>query len=298
MQILKSFFKALGCGIKFINTYFKTFVLLLIIIWILMPGANSSSNLANLERIDLKGEIFDSSAVLEKIINAKNDSNIKGVLFVIDSPGGAFAPSMELALAIKDLKIKKPVLVYASGTMASGSYLAGVGANKILANPASFIGSIGVIMQGADLSGLANKLGIKEQTIQAGEFKSAGTFARAWNENERNFLQGLIDQSYDLFTGFVAKERALDLNKKDQWANARVFLAAKAKELGLIDELSNYENAKKELEKLANVSNPVWKEEDKIDKFLNRLEGQTSSLISKSLIEIAYKTNSSFINAR
>ncbi|EAL3242655.1 signal peptide peptidase SppA [Campylobacter jejuni] len=298
MQILKSFFKALGCGIKFINTYFKTFVLLLIIIWILMPSANSSSNLANLERIDLKGEIFDSSAVLEKIINAKNDSNIKGVLFVIDSPGGAFAPSMELALAIKDLKIKKPVLVYASGTMASGSYLAGVGANKILANPASFIGSIGVIMQGADLSGLANKLGIKEQTIQAGEFKSAGTFARAWNENERNFLQGLIDQSYDLFTGFVAKERALDLNKKDQWANARVFLAAKAKELGLIDELSNYENAKKELEKLANVSNPIWKEEDKIDKFLNRLEGQASSLISKSLIEIAYKTNSSFINAR
>ncbi|EOI9446972.1 signal peptide peptidase SppA [Campylobacter jejuni] len=298
MQILKSFFKALGCGIKFINTYFKTFVLLLIVIWILMPSANSSSNLANLERIDLKGEIFDSSAVLEKIINAKNDSNIKGVLFVVDSLGGAFAPSMELALAIKDLKIKKPVLVYASGTMASGSYLAGVGANKILANPASFIGSIGVIMQGADLSGLANKLGIKEQTIQAGEFKSAGTFARAWNENERNFLQGLIDQSYDLFTGFVAKERALDLNKKDQWANARVFLAAKAKELGLIDELSNYENAKKELEKLANVSNPVWKEEDKIDKFLNRLEGQTSSLISKSLIEIAYKTNSSFINAR
>ncbi|EAJ0636334.1 signal peptide peptidase SppA [Campylobacter jejuni] len=298
MQILKSFFKALGCGIKFINTYFKTFVLLLIVIWILMPSANSSSNLANLERIDLKGEIFDSSAVLEKIINAKNDNNIKGVLFVIDSPGGAFAPSMELALAIKDLKIKKPVLVYASGTMASGSYLAGVGANKILANPASFIGSIGVIMQGADLSGLANKLGIKEQTIQAGEFKSAGTFARAWNENEKNFLQGLIDQSYDLFTGFVAKERALDLNKKDQWANARVFLAAKAKELGLIDELSNYENAKKELEKLANVSNPVWKEEDKIDKFLNRLEGQTSSLISKSLIEIAYKTNSSFINAR
>ncbi|EFQ9498263.1 signal peptide peptidase SppA [Campylobacter jejuni] len=298
MQILKSFFKALGCGIKFINTYFKTFVLLLIVIWILIPSANSSSNLANLERIDLKGEIFDSSAVLEKIINAKNDSNIKGVLFVIDSPGGAFAPSMELALAIKDLKIKKPVLVYASGTMASGSYLAGVEANKILANPASFIGSIGVIMQGADLSGLANKLGIKEQTIQAGEFKSAGTFARAWNENERNFLQGLIDQSYDLFTGFVAKERALDLNKKDQWANARVFLAAKAKELGLIDELSNYENAKKELEKLANVSNPVWKEEDKIDKFLNRLEGQTSSLISKSLIEIAYKTNSSFINAR
>ncbi|EOC3119733.1 signal peptide peptidase SppA [Campylobacter coli] len=298
MQILKSFFKALGCGIKFINTYFKTFVLLLIIIWILIPSANSSSNLANLERIDLKGEIFDSSAVLEKIINAKNDSNIKGVLFVIDSPGGAFAPSMELALAIKDLKTKKPVIAYASGTMASGSYLAGVGANKILANPASFIGSIGVIMQGADLSGLANKLGIKEQTIQAGEFKSAGTFARAWNENERNFLQGLIDQSYDLFTGFVAKERALDLNKKDQWANARVFLAAKAKELGLIDGLSNYENAKKELEKLANVSNPVWKEEGRIDRFLNRLESQSSNFLGKVISDTVLRLNANFLELK
>ncbi|KQI06466.1 hypothetical protein K777_10195 [Campylobacter coli CVM 41970] len=65
---------------------------------------------------------------------------------MIDSPGGAFAPSMELALAIKDLKTKKPVIAYASGTMASGSYLAGVGANKILANPASFIGSIGCLL--------------------------------------------------------------------------------------------------------------------------------------------------------
>ncbi|ECB9751212.1 signal peptide peptidase SppA [Campylobacter coli] len=298
MQILKSFFKALGCGIKFINTYFKTFVLLLIIIWILIPSANSSSNLANLERIDLKGEIFDSSAVLEKIINAKNDSNIKGVLFVIDSPGGAFAPSMELALAIKDLKIKKPVLVYASGTMASGSYLAGVGANKILANPASFIGSIGVIMQGADLSGLANKLGIKEQTIQAGEFKSAGTFARAWNENERNFLQGLIDQSYDLFTGFVAKERALDLNKKDQWANARVFLAQNAKDLGLIDELSNYENAKKELQELAKVLNPVWKEEGRIDRFLNRLESQSSNFLGKVISDTVLRLNANFLELK
>ncbi|EPW1218206.1 signal peptide peptidase SppA [Campylobacter coli] len=298
MQILKSFFKGLGSVIKFINTYFKTFVLLLIVIWLLVPSSNSSSSYANLERIDLKGEILDSSELLEKIISAKNNDNIKGVLFVIDSPGGAFAPSMELALAIKDLKTKKPVIAYASGTMASGSYLAGVGANKILANPASFIGSIGVIMQGADLSGLANKLGIKEQTIQAGEFKSAGTFARAWNENERNFLQGLIDQSYDLFTGFVAKERALDLNKKDQWANARVFLAAKAKELGLIDELSNYENAKKELEKLANVSNPVWKEEGRIDRFLNRLESQSSNFLGKVISDTVLRLNANFLELK
>ncbi|MBZ7955082.1 signal peptide peptidase SppA [Campylobacter molothri] len=289
MQLIKSFFKILGNGIKFINTYFKTFVLFLIIIGIFALNQGSNSHFANLERIDLKGEIFDSSSVLEKIIKAKNDNQIKGVLFVIDSPGGAFAPSMELALAIKDLRAKKPVVVYASGIMASGSYLAGVGANKILANPASFIGSIGVIMQGADISELANKLGIKEQTIQAGEFKSAGTFTRAWSGKEKQYLQNLIDQSYDLFVDFVAKERNLDKAQKNTWANARVFLAQKAKELGLIDNISNYENAKKELEKLSKVQTPIWKEEDKIDKLFNRLENKTSSLISQSFTQLIYK---------
>ncbi len=298
MQILKSFFKGLGVGIKFINTYFKTFILLLVVLWFLIPNGNSSSSFANLERIDLKGEIFDSSAVLEKIISAKNNDNIKGVLFVIDSPGGAFAPSMELALAIKDLKAKKPVVVYASGTMASGSYLAGVAANKILANPASFIGSIGVIMQGADISELAHKLGIKEQSLQAGEYKSAGTFTRTWSEKERAYLQNLINQSYNLFTNFVAKERGLKLDKKNTWANARVFLAGQAKGLGLIDEVSNYENAKKELEKISKVANPIWKEEDKIDKFLNRLENQTSTFLGKTLSNIFLQPSLGFLTSK
>lgn len=293
MQILKSFFKAIANGIKFINTYFKTFVLFVIIIWALAPSAESSQGFANLERIDLKGEIFDSSALLEKIIKAKNDDNIKGVLFVIDSPGGAFAPSMELALAIKDLKDKKPVIAYASGTMASGSYLAGVSANKILANPASFIGSIGVIMQGADISELANKLGIKEQTIKAGTFKEAGTFTRAWSEEERVYLQDLINQSYELFTDFVAKQRKLELKDKDKWADARVFLAFKAKELGLIDELSNYENAKKELQTLAKVENPVWRKEqkDSFDRILNRLSEEGIKMFDLILTRVGSTQN-------
>ncbi|QWU79427.1 signal peptide peptidase SppA [Campylobacter novaezeelandiae] len=283
MQILKCFFNFFGKIIRFINTYFKTFVFLFIVFLILVPNSASKSNFANLERIDLKGEIFDSSKVLERIINAKNDDNIKGVLFVIDSPGGSFAPSMELALAIKNLKEKKPVVVYASGTMASGSYLAGVGANKILANPASFIGSIGVIMQGVDISELVNTLGIKEQSLQAGEFKSAGTFTRAWTAEEKKYLQNLINQSYDLFTSYVAKERGLNLDQKDTWANARVFLAKEAKDLKLIDELSDYENAKKELEHLAGVKNPIWKEEDKLDRFLDKLSISSSNFISKTI---------------
>jgi len=271
MQILKSFFKAIGAVVRFINTYFKTFVLIIFALWLFTPTQSVNSTFANLQRIDLKGEIVDTSKVLEKIINAKNDTNIKGVLFVIDSPGGAFAPSMELALAINNLKKVKPVVVYALGTMASGSYLSGVGANKILANPASFIGSIGVLVQGLDVSELANKLGIKEQSLKAGEFKQIGTFTRTWSPEEKAYLQNLINESYELFTTFVAKQRKLDLKARKDWADAKVFLAQKAKDLGLIDGLSDYESAKKELQKLAGVSNAVWKEEDKIDKFLEHL---------------------------
>lgn len=290
MQILRLFLTSIINVVKFINSYFKTFVFLFIVLWIFLSNSDSSgslNSLANLERIDLKGEITDVSKVLEKIIDAKNNVNIKGVLFVIDSPGGAFAPSMELALAIKDLRKEKPVVVYASGTMASGSYLSGVGANLILANPASFIGSIGVIMQGADLSELAKKLGVKEQSIKAGAFKEAGTFTRAWSEEERRYLQNLINQSYELFTNFVAQERNLKLEDKEKWANARVFLSFEAKELGLIDELSNYENAKKQLENLAKVKNPIWKKEEVNvwDKILNRLSEQGVKMFSSILTQ-------------
>lgn len=188
MQLIKSFFKGIGKIISFINTYFKTFVFLFIVFLILAPsGDNAKLSNANLAQINLKGEINDASTLLEQIYKLKDDNAIKGVLLFIDSPGGAFAPSMEIALAIQDLKAKKPVVAYAGGTIASGSYLSAVGANMIIANPASFVGSIGVIMQGFNASELAQKIGISDQTIKAGTYKEAGTFMRKWSEEEKEF---------------------------------------------------------------------------------------------------------------
>lgn len=283
MSVLKAIFRGFGACIKYINTYFKTFVFLFIIFLIFAPSSKNAVQSHNLEQIDLKGEIIDVQKVLERIKTAKEDNATKGVLFFIDSPGGAFAPSMELALAIKDLQAKKPVVVYAAGTMASGSYLAGVGANEIIANPASFIGSIGVIMQGADVSELLQKIGVKDQTIKAGAFKEAGTLTRAWSEEEKEFLQSLVDQSYNLFTNFVAKERGLKLEEAEKWANARVFLSQVAKDLRLIDELGNYEFAKERLKTLSKVEKPVYKEQDKIDKLIERLSAESALIFGKSL---------------
>ena len=279
MRVLKEIFGTLGEILGFINKYFKAMIFLLLVYLIFFTGQSDEIKQANLAEIRLNDAIMDANDVLEKIYASSDDENIKAVLFNIDSPGGALSPSVEISTAIKELNEKKPVIVYASGTMASGSYLSGVWARKILANEGSFIGSIGVIMQGANIENLANKIGISEQTVKAGEYKEAGTFMRAWNEKERESLQNLVDKSYSFFVNEVANARHLNIDNNETWANARVFLADDALKLGLIDGISTYKKAKSETEKISGVLNPVWQEEPFYEKMLKRLETSTTSQI-------------------
>ena len=165
--------------------------------------------------------------------------------------------------------------------MTSGSYYAGAGADRILANPGAFIGSIGVIMQGADASELAAKIGVSQQVVKAGEYKEAGTFLRPWSKIEREQLQELVNASYEMFVSDVAADRNLDANKSKEWANARVFLASDAAKLGLIDEVSDYYSARAELEKLSGVAEPVWAKPSVYEKAMQKFINQgANSLIS------------------
>lgn len=266
---------------RFINTYFKAMLFLLIVFLIFFSGKGESVNPPNLTQINLSGAIMDANEALEKIEAARKDGNIKGVLLYIDSPGGALAPSVELHLAVKNLRAKKPVVAYVGGSMTSGSYYAGAGADRILANPGAFIGSIGVIMQGADASELAAKIGVSQQVVKAGEYKEAGTFVRQWSKVEREQLQELVNASYEMFVSDVAADRNLDANKSKEWANARVFLASDAAKLGLIDEVSDYYSARAELEKLSGVAEPVWEKPSVYEKAMQKFINQgTNSLIS------------------
>lgn len=280
MQIIKNLFKAIGSIFKFINTYFKTCIFLLILFLVFSSKAPQQ---ANLVKLDINNVIMDNTELLSKIYEIKNDKNIKGVLLDIDSPGGSLSSSVALSDAIKELKQEKPVIAYASGTMASGSYYAAIWANKIYANRGSFIGSIGVIMEGADISELSAKLGIKTQTVKAGAYKEAGTFFRQWNAEEKQALQNLVDKSYEMFYSDVALARKIDVKTKDEWANARVFLADEAKKLGLIDGVYSFFQAKQELEKLANIDVAIWQETPVFDKFLDKIAKSSTDVIFKTL---------------
>jgi protease-4 len=273
--------------LDFITKYFKTVVFLTIIYFVVVDSDESltdTNSYANLQKIELTGPIMDVSKTLEDIEKAKLDKNIKGILFVVNSPGGAVAPSVELAYAIKELKELKPVVVYASGVIASGSYYASIWANKIIANPGSMVGSIGVIMQGVNAEELMSKIGVSTQTVKAGKFKESGTPTRKWFDYEEKQLQSVIDDTYNMFINDVAGARNLDIKNHTLFADAKIFTAKQAKEVGLIDEVATILYAQNVLVTLAKVDAPIWKKQDKFDKFMDRLVSETISNVSMNFV--------------
>ena len=276
MEFIKKLFLPITIPMKFIQDHFKAMIFLLILFLLFAPTSEENLTPNNLQQINLTGPIMEVSEVLEQIESATTNKKIKGVLFVIDSPGGAVAPSIELAYAIKRLKELKPVVAYAKGTIASGSYYASIWADEIIVNPGSMVGSIGVVMQGADLSELMQTVGIKTQSVQAGKYKKVGTTDRAWADYEVKELNKVIQGTYDMFTKDVANARGLEISKRDLYANAHIFTASQAKEVGLVDTLGVSYDAKKRVEKLSGVTTPIWNKEDKFDKIMKKLSATTA----------------------
>jgi len=278
-ELIRKLFYPIIEILDFITKYFKTFAFITIVYFIVV-SLDENGKVGNLQKIELFGTISNIDKVMQQIENAKKDKNIKGVLFVVNSPGGAVAPSVELSYAIKELSSIKPVLAYASGTMASGSYYASIWANKILANPGAIIGSIGVIFQGVNLKELMDTIGVKTQIISLGKYKNTGTMFRQWNSYEKEELEKVIKSTYDMFISDVSLARNLKKENHSQFADAHIFTSLQGKEVGLIDEVATLSKAKKEIIKLSKVSKPIWKKRSKPDKFLDKFVHQFISQLS------------------
>ncbi|MEN4054188.1 signal peptide peptidase SppA [Sulfurimonas sp. NWX79] len=289
MEVIKKIFSPITGTINYIQNHFKAMLFILLLVILFAPTSEQEFTPNNLQKISLIGPIMDASDIIEKIDNATKNDAIKGVLLTVDSPGGAVAPSVEIAYAIKRLKEKKPVVVYAKGTIASGSYYASIWADKIIANPGSMVGSIGVIMQGADLSGVMNKIGIKSQVVKAGLYKQVGTSDRPWKQYEINELNKVIQGTYDMFTQDVARARKLDLKKRDMFANAHIFTATQAKDVGLIDEVGVEYDAKNAVIVMSGVSQAIWNKEDKFDKLMKKLAANTAVTLHTYFPELILK---------
>lgn len=283
MNFISKLFLPITAPIKFIQEHFKSVLFLTIIFYLLSNTDAQNLKQPNLQVIELNGPIMIVDEVVEKISKARTDRNIHGVLFKINSPGGAVAPSIEVAYAIKELKEIKPVVAYANGIMASGGYYASIWSSKIIANPGSLVGSIGVIMQSMDASELISKIGIKPQTVKVGKYKEAGTPLRAWSESEKAELQRITQSTYDMFVTDVANARGLDKKAHKSFADAHVFTANEAFKVGLIDNVGTITKAKKELMDLSGVTDPIWSKEDKMDKFMTKLINQSVTQVINNI---------------
>jgi protease-4 len=178
-----------------------------------------------------------------------------GLLLRIDSPGGTVGDSQEIHQALRRLRQDGCPIVASYGNIsASGGVYVGSAADRVVANPGTITGSIGVILRGNNLEELLRRVGVRFETIKSGPYKDILSPDRPLTGEERSLLQDLIDSSYDQFVTAVAEGRGLTRERVRSFADGRVFSGAQALELGLVDLLGDEETARLELARLAGVA--------------------------------------------
>jgi protease-4 len=195
--------------------------------------------------MELDGVITDSKKFVEDLNKYVKEDKIKGVLVVVNSPGGVVGPSQEMYNAILRVRTvnKKPIVASVSSMAASGAFYAAVAADKIVTNPGSMIGSIGVIMEFANLEKLYDWAKIKRYSIKTGAYKDSGAEYREMRSDEKKVFQDLIDNVFMQFKKAVAQGRKLPLEKVAQYADGRVFTGEQAVAMGFADQIGGYQDA-------------------------------------------------------
>lgn len=280
METIKNILRYLVMPLDFMMKYFKLLVLLVIIILLWGSGEKAQDSQANLAKLYLRGPILQSDDFREQVKRIKTHPNIKGVLLLIDSPGGGVGASIEIANLIKELRDTMPIVAHVEGTMASGGYYAGMYSDKIIANRGAIIGSIGVVLEGFNLKPLLDKVGIYSQNLQEGEYKRIGTPFRNWTEKEKKFLQDLIHEQYLMFVDDVIQTRALNNTDPNTFANGKIFSAKTALQLGLIDAVGSQNQAIKELGEITQIQDPIWLEKSKTQEWIDRLSNAYLTTLS------------------
>jgi protease-4 len=192
----------------------------------------------------------------EELEKARKDEHVKAVVLRINSPGGTVSASDILHHELKKFKQEKPARVVACivGLGTSGAYYVATSADKIMAQPTSVSGSIGVILIKVNFQGLMERVGIANETVKAGEKKDAIFPLRPMTEEERQILQGVLNHLHGCFIAAVEEARpGVDLKARKELVDGRVFTAQEALELGLVDEIGYLDDAIESAKALAGL---------------------------------------------
>jgi len=233
--------------------------------------------------LEVEGVIGDSRQLNEQLIDFRDDDSVKAIVLRINSPGGAVGPAQEVYEEVKKAAKVKPIVVSMATVAASGGYYIAVPAQRILANPGTITGSIGVVMGFTNFEELLDKIGLKSEVVKSGEHKDIGSPTRPMTDRERKILQSLIDDVHLQFKTAVAEGRKMDLNKVDALADGRIFTGNQALLAGLVDELGNLQDAIRVAGRLGGIKGepPVIYPPEPTPRLIDYLVGEGSSRIGK-----------------
>jgi len=234
---------------------------------------SKASSHGNIGIVEINGIILSSKKIIQDIKTFRDDDSIKAIILRIDSPGGGIGPSQEIYREVMKTKRDKKIITSMGSVAASGGYYIASATNKIIANAGTLTGSIGVIMEYANIEEIAKKIGISPVVIKSGKFKDIGSPLRALNDSERKILQDLVNELHLQFVNDAAKARGIDVETMLTLADGRVYTGQKALDLNLIDRLGNLDDAVQWVGELAGIKEklkPVYPREDKIT-FIKRL---------------------------
>lgn len=206
--------------------------------------------------VEVSGLIMDDVVehALRQLRQARDDSQVRAVVLRIDSPGGTVSGADQIWREVEVLKARnKPVIASMAGIAASGGYYIAAPADAILAEPTTMTGSIGVLLELPELSGLLKKLGVEFQTLTTGEWKDSGSLFRPLTDRERDRWKSVIDDAYQRFVRVVAQGRKLPRADVLALADGKVYTADEAEALKLIDRVGYLDDAILEAQRLARI---------------------------------------------
>jgi protease-4 len=207
-------------------------------------GDNLRFGGSRVARLTVSGVISDDRKLDEAVTRLADNDRVKALILAIDSPGGSVAGGEGLHDAIARVAARKPVVAVMGGTAASAAYMIAVPAARIFAREGTLTGSIGVLLETGEVSGLLKTIGVNAEAITSGPLKDQPSLIRPLTQQGKDVLQGLVMDMYDQFVGMVASGRHMDAARVRELADGRAYTGRQALKLGLVDAIGGEHDAR------------------------------------------------------
>jgi protease-4 len=197
----------------------------------------------HIAKVRIEGTITEDEELLERLEKVRKSNAVKGVILAIDSPGGTTAGGEAIFDEVRKLAAEKPVVAQVGTLAASAGYMIASASDHIVARKSSIVGSIGVLVQFPDITGLMDKVGVKLEEVKSSPLKAEPSPFNATTDEERAMIRSMILDSYDWFVGLVDERRPLTRSEVAAVADGSVFTGRQALQKKLVDELGGESEA-------------------------------------------------------